>query len=84
MLEWAQGHFVELLQQLVEVETDLLLLAIILVCAVIVLDAVSLFNRKLQKEVGLDRSSDVFSIDGSKTVPSKNYVSEIQTRCDRS
>ena len=55
-----------------------MLLSILVVSIVIVLDSITLFAAKKQKKTGIETPSPSVSIDGSDTLPVRNYVSQIQ------
>jgi CRISPR/Cas system-associated exonuclease Cas4 (RecB family) len=59
---------------------QLILLATLFVCAFVVLDGVRIFAKKKQKEIGLSPTSTAktVSVDGSKHLPRKVYVSDMQ------
>lgn len=72
------AYVVNLLHDLSQADTGLVLLVVILVAAMIVLDAVTLAIRKQQAAVGLNKPTATVSVDGSKTLPVRHYVSEMQ------
>jgi CRISPR/Cas system-associated exonuclease Cas4 (RecB family) len=78
MKEELARKFVEFLYGVAALDGRVVFLIILLVMAVIVLDAVFHNSKKKYKESGLGKSPDVVSIDGSKTLQVRNYVSEIQ------
>ena len=80
MREQAREYIISLLAEIVTIDTQLILLAVLIVAAVIVLDAISAVARKKSKETGLDTKTKwtTVSIDGSKTLPSKSYISDMQ------
>ena len=78
MREELAKYIVNLLYQIASIESQLILLVVLIVISIIVLDAVSLFASKQQEASGISTSSTTVSIEGSKTLPVRNYVSEIQ------
>ncbi len=68
----------KLLFDLATLDTELVLLAVLIVCTIIVLDSVSLFAKKQKQEAGIQGKQFTFSIEGSKTLPVKKYISDIQ------
>jgi len=77
-MERFRQSILELLLQLVENDTQIILLISLLIVGVIVIDAVSMAARKKRKQAGLDLDVKTVSVDGSQMHPAKNYVSEIQ------
>lgn len=71
---WSQ--VTSLINDLALIETNSIMLVILLVIAVIVVDGVSLFVVRLKRESGLEAKAKALSIDGGKSVPSKNYISD--------
>ncbi|RMG41450.1 MAG: Dna2/Cas4 domain-containing protein [Candidatus Dadabacteria bacterium] len=72
-------HAIEtLLIHLVSVDTDLVLFVVLTIMAVIVIDAVTHFMSKQESRTGIDTSVPTISVDGSKAVAEKSYLSEIQ------
>jgi CRISPR/Cas system-associated exonuclease Cas4 (RecB family) len=73
-----------LLEDIAALDPQLILFALIVVCAVIVLDRISLSASKKRKDSGLEtRSTVTVSMDGSKTLPLRHYVSEMQRLAGR-
>ena len=73
------NYLVDLVRDLANADRDLVYLMVILVAAVIVLDAVSMFARKKRKEAGIGKRVSTISVDGGKTSPVKSYRSDIQS-----
>ena len=72
-------HYLErLLSDLAGLDSQIVYLMMIIVVSVIVLDAISLGLRKKRQAIGLQAKTQTVSIDGSKSVPVRNYVSELQ------
>lgn len=70
--------FLDLLYDLVALDSEIILLAMLIVSATIVLDAVSLYARRKRRSVGITGGATTVSIDGSKSLPLRTYVSEMQ------
>jgi len=68
----------DLAADLAALNTEIVLLAVLVVTAVIVLDAISMSARRKHKAAGLNPRTVTVSIDGSKTVPVREYISEMQ------
>jgi len=61
------------------VDSQLVFLVMLIIAAAIVLDAITMIARKKRREVGLDiKRAQPLSIDGSKSLPHRHYVSEKQ------
>lgn len=78
MKEEFRDYVLRLLADIAGADTQLVLLLILLVTALIVVDAISAFARSKRDEAGISAKSGTVSIDGSKTLPVKKYVSEMQ------
>lgn len=78
MIESISHYILQLLYEIAAVDTELILLAVLLVMAVIVLDSVSLVAQKKRNAAGITKQSVTVSIDGSKSLPVRHYVSEMQ------
>ena len=72
------NFFEDLLTDLSGLDSTIVLLAMLIIVAVVVLDAVGMAIRRRHKQAGLSPTTVTKSIDGSKTVPLRDYVSEIQ------
>lgn len=68
----------ELVIDLSQAPTDLVLLVMLILVSVMVFDAVSMSIRQARKKSGLTQKHSPVSIDGSKEVDSRVYVSESQ------
>ena len=68
----------ELLYQIASIDSQLILLCVLLVFVVVVLDAVSARARKQGSAVGMAPRATAVSVDGSTSLPVKHYVSEMQ------
>lgn len=73
-----QDFLFNLLVDIASVDSQLVLLMLLIVVAAIVIDAISHFARTQKQEAGIDKGSSTVSIDGSETLPVRNYISEIQ------
>lgn len=67
-----------LLSEIVTLDTELVLLVILIAMATIALDAIDLMARRLNRKSGMQQRAKALGIDGSKTIPVRDYVSEIQ------
>jgi CRISPR/Cas system-associated exonuclease Cas4 (RecB family) len=67
-----------LLQDIAATDPQVVLLVILLVAIVIVLDAISLFARKQRKKLGIEDKSPEVTIHGTRSLPPRLYVSDIQ------
>lgn len=77
-MTWITHFFSKLFADLTQIDSQLALLAIIIIVGVMMLDAFSASASKKKKEVGLSQESEAVSIDGSKTLAVREYISEIQ------
>ena len=68
----------DLLYQIASVDSQLVLLCVLLVFVVVVLDAVSARARKQGTAVGILPHVTAVSVDGSNTLPVRRYISELQ------
>jgi len=59
-------------------DVDLIILVLLAVIAMVVLGRVSAVLESKEKQVGVAPTTVTVSVDGSRTLPVKNYVSEIQ------
>ncbi len=66
-----------LYQDLSLIETNSIILVILLVITVIVLDGVSLLSTRLKKESGFESKTKAVGVDGGKIVPTKSYISDL-------
>ena len=67
-----------LIAKFTAINTQVALAALVLLSMLIVLDRIISSLKSKKRETGLDTTNDVISIDGSKTVPAKEYISDIQ------
>ena len=79
-LQTSFKHFLrDLVYDLAALDSQIVLLMVIVVAGVIVLDALSMSAHKAKKSSGVDaKGISTVSIDGSKTLPVRTYVSDIQ------
>jgi CRISPR-associated protein Cas4 len=78
------SHFIaRLVQDATSADSTVLLFFVISIACVIVLDAVTLAIGKTKRETGLEPKSVSVSIDGSKNVPVRRYLSEKQALAGR-
>jgi CRISPR-associated exonuclease Cas4 len=68
----------KLIADLLSVNTDLILLTVLIVATIVVIDSVRIYVRKSREASGLGAKSVAISVDGSKSAPSRHYVSENQ------
>lgn len=78
MRAWLAEALVRFFYDVATIDTRIVLLVVLIVMSVIVLDAVFARASEGEKEVGLTPGAVTVSIDGSKTLPVRNYVSEMQ------
>lgn len=71
-------YFLHAIEQIATLDTQLILLVVLCAIALMVWDSLDLGSKKKAKESGVQPSTQTVSIDGSKTLPVRNYVSEIQ------
>ncbi|MEZ4753586.1 MAG: CRISPR-associated protein Cas4 [Bdellovibrionota bacterium] len=78
MKQAAQEFVIDLIYDLTTVDGQLALFFLILVCAAIVVDAVSLAIKHKEKESGITNAADAMGIDGSSILPTRDYISDAQ------
>ena len=78
MLHQFELYLARLAHEIAQLDSQIILLALLIMFTVIVLDAISTGIRKTAKHVGVAPKAKAVSIDGSKTLPVRNYVSEMQ------
>ncbi|MCB0338617.1 MAG: Dna2/Cas4 domain-containing protein [Bdellovibrionales bacterium] len=66
------------LSQIVTLESEVILFATLLAITIIVVDSFSLMARKKRQAAGIEPKAQAISIDGGKSLPVREYVSEIQ------
>jgi CRISPR-associated protein Cas4 len=72
------GFVEKLLEDLSKIPTDLILLAVIVVAAIIMIDAFQSVIAVKGQEAGLGTKSKPIAIDGSEVTTAKQYISESQ------
>ena len=77
-MNWIVHFFSKLFADLTQIDSQLVLLAIIIIVGIMMLDAFSATASKKKSAVGLSKDSEAVSIDGSKTLAVREYISEIQ------
>lgn len=77
-MDWINNFFSKLITDLTQIDSQLVLLAVIVVVCVMMLDAFSTSAGRKKEAVGLSKGSEAVSIDGSKTLAVREYISEIQ------
>lgn len=68
----------QLLRDIAAADTEIFLLMVLLVTTVIVLDGITYAANKKRRQAGISKESTAVSIEGSNTLPIRNYVSDIQ------
>jgi len=76
MNESIKEFSIETLSQIVLLDTDFILLAVLVAVVVILYDSFYYVSRKKLKETGIQPKAVAHSIDGSKNLPIKNYPVE--------
>lgn len=76
MREIVREYLVNLIHEVAAVDPELILLSVLIVCCIIVLDAITMRASQKRRQSGI--SQKTVSVDGSKSFPVKHYVSEIQ------
>ena len=72
------AYIFKLLYEIASVDSDLILLAILVVMTVMVIDSVSLVAQEKRKASGITKKAVTVSIDGSKSLPVRHYISAMQ------
>ncbi|RIL06776.1 MAG: hypothetical protein DCC75_10595 [Proteobacteria bacterium] len=78
MKESAKSFLAEILIDLSSVNLEIVLLVMLVVFTVIVLDAVTLFISRGRDEFGVSKRAATIAVDGSSTLPVREYFSESQ------
>ncbi len=78
MKEAIKNFIYETISQLVVLDSQVVLFAMLVAIVVILFDSFHVVASKKLKEAGIQAKSKAKAIDGSKTLPINNYVSEIQ------
>lgn len=71
-------HLIRLLNEIATVDGELIILVLLFVVAAIVLDGATAMASKMRKQAGIEGKGTTVSIDGSESLPVRNYVSPIQ------
>jgi len=77
-MEALVGFFNNFLDEVSELDSNLILLVVLLCVAVLVIDRVRIVVQQLRKDTGFEKKTVALSIDGSDGLPAKTYVSDIQ------
>lgn len=78
MKEIAAHAIYTLIQEISVLDSEIILLAILVVIGTIVIDALSGFAKEEGLKAGATLHSDAVGIEGSKSLPAKQYISDIQ------
>lgn len=78
MKEEAAATIYNLLYEIAQLDSKFIVLAILMVCAVIVLDCVTTVASEKHKKAGLKSGATTAGIDGGRNLPVRSYVSDIQ------
>ncbi len=78
MIDSINNYLAKALFQILEIDIDIILLTILLVIIVILYDTFHLVFAKKSRATGMQKHTQTFSVDGSKTAPVKDYISDIQ------
>jgi len=76
--EQIRAYLTKLLEDIASTDTQVVLLVILLVVAVIVLDAISLFARRQRKKVGIEHTASEQPVSNPKSLPPRLYRSDMQ------
>lgn len=77
-MNWILNFGSKLIYDLSKIDSQFILLALIIVVGITMLDAFSATAGKKKIGAGFAKGSQAVSIDGSKTFPVREYISEIQ------
>lgn len=80
MKEQISKYITELLYDIAATDSQIVLLAVLLVATVIVLDAISALAKRKRKETGIEKKEPDLkaSIVGLKSLPVRDYISDMQ------
>lgn len=78
MMQSLKDYIVRLFEDAARIDTEIILLAILIIVAVIIIDATSMMSKKLRSKTGLALDAKAIGIDGYETLPVKDYISHIQ------
>ena len=73
-----EAFLIETLSQIARLDTDFILLAILITCTIILYDLFHAVSRKKLNEAGIQKEAVTQRVDGSKTLPVADYVSDVQ------
>lgn len=76
--DYISKYLIDLVYDLASLDSELIILVMLVIFAVIVYDAVSMVVGRRKKDAGLEGKHTAVSIDGGSFVPVKNYISEKQ------
>jgi len=68
----------DIAHDLAQLDVDLIMLVLISMVSLVVLNRVGAVLHSSEKTVGFSRDTTTVSVDGSKSIPVKNYISEMQ------
>lgn len=77
-MDFLNRYFEKIWSDIAGADTNLILLVILLVTAVIVLDTIGMVSKKLRKDSGIPVKSKPVALEGSNALPTRNYISDIQ------
>lgn len=72
------AFFSKILTDLAQLDSQIVLLAVIVIACIMMIDAFSSSAKEKKAAVGFSNESQAVSIDGSKTLAVREYISEIQ------
>jgi CRISPR-associated exonuclease Cas4 len=78
MREVLAHWMLSLIAEISLLDSEIILLAILVVIGVIVIDSLSSFAHEKRQSTGTTKREQAISIDGTKEFPSKQYISDIQ------
>ena len=78
MHEACSSFYQDLVHDLANADTELALFMLLLVAAAIVLDGIRMALKSKRKEIGMVQRHKTIAIDGTGSLPARNYVSEKQ------
>lgn len=83
MSEKLGRYLLDALSEIAKLDSEIIYLVMLLVVTVIVIDAVSLVAARKRREAGIAKRHRAAAIEGSTTLPIKNYVSNAQRLAGR-
>lgn len=78
MREFLAHNMMALINEISVLDSEIILLTILLVIGAIVVDGLSAFAKEKQKTAGAARSTGTVSIEGSRELPARQYISDTQ------